>query len=89
MHGVDTIPGFTVPVHRSLTEPILVAGAPRSATILNATVAAALGLGLHAWLAGIAVWALAQGTCVLATKRDPHFMDVLRRHIRQPGVLSC
>ena len=41
-----TLPGFEVPLHRSLTEPVLLAGAPRSFTILNGTLAAAIGLGL-------------------------------------------
>ena len=42
------IEGFEVPLHRSLTEPILLAGAPRSIAIVNGTVAAALGLGVPA-----------------------------------------
>ena len=42
------------PVHRALTEPILLGGAPRSVAILNGTLAAALGLGLRLWLAGLA-----------------------------------
>jgi hypothetical protein len=38
--GVDQggeIAGFTVPVHRALTEPILLGGAPRGLAILNGT----------------------------------------------------
>ena len=50
---MDEIPGFSVPVHRALTEPILLGGAPRSIAILNGTLAAALGLGLRLWLVGI------------------------------------
>ena len=42
-------PGFEAPVHRSLAEPILMGGAPRSVAILNGTLAAALGLGLRLW----------------------------------------
>ena len=37
-----------MPVHRALTEPILLGGAPRAVAILNGTLAAALGLGLAA-----------------------------------------
>ena len=44
-HG--ELAGFSVPVHRSLTEHILLGGAPRSIAILNGTLAAALGLGLR------------------------------------------
>ena len=52
MHDPDMIPGFVIPVHRALTEPILLAGAPRSIAILNGTLAAAIGLGLQLWLVG-------------------------------------
>ena len=40
------VEGFAIPVHRALTEPILLGGAPRAIAIVNGTVAAALGLGL-------------------------------------------
>lgn len=40
-------PGFEVPLHRSLTEPILLGGAPRTVAIANGTLAAAVGLGLQ------------------------------------------
>ena len=52
----SSIPGFEVALHRSLTEPILLAGAPRSFAILNGTLAAAIGLGLRLWIAGLLVW---------------------------------
>ena len=51
--ALDAVPGFSVPVHRALTEPILLGGAPRSVEILNGTLAGAVGLGLQLWLAGI------------------------------------
>ena len=35
----SSVPGFEVALHRSLTEPILLAGAPRSFAILNGTLA--------------------------------------------------
>ena len=88
-HITDSnVPGYSIPVHRSLTQPIMMAGAPRSATILNGTLAAALGLGLQLWPVGIAVWVIAQTACVFAAKRDPLFLDVLRRHLRQKGYLA-
>jgi len=78
-----------VPVHRALVEPILLGGAPRAIAILNGTVAAALGLGLQQWIAGLLVWAVGHSLAVLAAKRDPDFMPVLVRHLRQRGHLSC
>jgi type IV secretion system protein VirB3 len=84
----ETIPGFTVPVHRALTEHILLGGAPRSVAILNGTVAAALGLGLRLWLVGIGIGAIGHFAAVWAAKRDPQFVDVVRRHLRIPSHLS-
>ncbi|QGM97279.1 VirB3 family type IV secretion system protein [Methylocystis parvus] len=78
------ISGFRVPVRRALTEPIFLGGAPRSIAILNGTLAAALGLGLRLWLAGLAFWVVAQFAAVWAAKRDPDFVEVVRRHLRYP-----
>ena len=52
--------GFEVPLNRALTEPVLLGGAPRGFAILNGTLAAAIGLGLRLWLAGLD---LALGPC--------------------------
>ena len=81
--------GYSVPLHCSLTEVILLGGAPRMAAILNGTLAAALGLGLQMWGVGLAYWVVSHGLCVLAAKRDPQFMEVLVRHVRHRGYLSC
>jgi type IV secretion system protein VirB3 len=81
------VPGFEAPVHRALTEPILLAGAPRSVAILNGTLAAAMGLGLRLWVAGLAFWAIAHLAAVWAARQDPHFVDVVRRHVRYPNHL--
>lgn len=82
------VPGFTAPLHRALTEPILLAGAPRSVAILLGTLAAAIGLGLRLWLVGIVIWAIGHFVAVWAARRDPLFVDVVRRHLRIPGHLS-
>jgi type IV secretory pathway TrbD component len=84
----DPIAGFFVPVHRALTEPILLGGAPRAVAILNGTLAAALGLGLRLWLAGLVLGILGQAAAAWAAKRDPQFIDVVRRHLRIPGYLG-
>lgn len=84
-----SVPGFEVPLHRSLTEPILLAGAPRGVAIVNGTIAAALGLGLRLWVAGLLLWIIGHSVAVFAAKRDPQFMDVLGRHLRHRGWLSC
>jgi type IV secretion system protein VirB3 len=81
----EVVSGFEVPVHRALTEPILLAGAPRSVAIVNGTLAAAIGLGLRLWIAGMVLWAIGHMAAAWATKRDPFFVDVVRRHLRYPA----
>jgi type IV secretion system protein VirB3 len=83
------IDGFEVPLHRALTEPILLGGAPRAIAIVNGTLAAALGLGLQMWLAGLLFWVVGHTLSVFAAKRDPDFASVLARHLRQRGYLAC
>jgi type IV secretion system protein VirB3 len=85
----ELVPGFEAPVHRALTEPILLAGAPRSVAILNGTLSAAIGLGLRLWVAGLVVWAVGHLAAVWAAKRDPFFVDVVRRHVRFPSHLGA
>ena len=80
--------GYVIPVRRSLTEPILMGGVPRTAAILNGTLAAALGLGLQLWLLGIIYYVCAHTLCVFFAARDPQFMEVLIRHIKHKGYLS-
>ncbi|WIW50302.1 VirB3 family type IV secretion system protein (plasmid) [Bradyrhizobium sp. 62B] len=81
----EGVAGFLVPVHRALTEPILMGGAPRAVAIVNGTLAAALGLGLRLWIAGLLLWALGHAAAVWAAKRDPAFVEVVRRHLRIPA----
>ncbi len=83
MVGED-ISDFYAPVHRALTEPILLGGAPRSLAIVNGTLAGAIGLGLRLWLAGLAICAIGHALSVWAARRDPQFVDVARRHMRFP-----
>src|SRR3546814_13007189 len=54
--SAGSIDGFEVPLYRALTEPILLGGAPRGIAILNGTLAAAMGLGLQQWIAGLLLW---------------------------------
>ena len=81
--------GFEAPLHRALIEPILLGGAPRAIAIVNGTVAAALGLGLQMWIAGLALWVLGHSFAVFAAKRDPNFAAVLAGHLRQKAWWSC
>jgi type IV secretion system protein VirB3 len=51
--------------------------------------AAALGLGLQQWIAGLAAWAIGHTLAVFAARRDPDFAPVLMRHLRQRGYFTC
>lgn len=84
-HGLPD--GYAVPVHRALTEHILLGGAPRGLAIANATLAAAIGLGLRLWTAGVAIFLVGHMVSVWAARRDPQFVDVARRHLRFPTYL--
>lgn len=84
----EHMPGFEAPIHGSLVQPILLGGAPRTIAIVNGTLAAALGLGLQQWIAGLLIWAFGHSLAVLAAKRDPDFAPVLARHLRQHPTLS-
>ena len=81
--------GYEGPIHSSLGAPILLAGAPRGIAIVNGTIAAAVGLGLQQWLAGLLLWAFGHSLAVFAARRDPDFAPVLLRHLRQKGYWSC
>jgi type IV secretory pathway TrbD component len=86
---MEPVPGFIVPVHRSLTEPILLAGAPRALAIVNGTLAAAIGLGLRLWLVGLGLWLVGHLLAVWAAKHDAQFVEVVRRHVRTPSHLEA
>jgi type IV secretion system protein TrbD len=83
------IEGYETPIHGALGSPILLGGAPRGWAIVNGTLAAAIGLGLQQWLPGLLLWAVGHSIAVMAARRDPDFMSVLARHLRQKGWLSC
>ena len=83
------VDGYETPLHRSLTEPILMAGAPRSAAIAIGTLAAALALGLRLWIPGLIFWALGHSAAVMMARSDPDFMAVASRSARHKGYLKC
>lgn len=67
----------------------MMAGAPRGVAILNGTIAAAVGLGLQMWVAGIVLWMIGQAGAVYAAKKDPKFLEVGVRHLKHKGYLGC
>lgn len=80
--------GFEAPLHRALTEPILLGGAPRTVAIANGTLAAAIGLGLQLWLAGVTCWFVGHMLAVWGARLDVQFMQVFSRHVKHPALLD-
>lgn len=87
MESTVPIAGYFLPVHRAVTEQILLGGVPRAIAITNGTLAAAIGLGLQLWVPGLVLFVLGHSVALWATRRDAQFVDVARRHLRYPGYL--
>jgi type IV secretion system protein VirB3 len=79
---------LAAPVHRALLAPMLVAGAPRAIALVNGTLAAALGLGLRQWLAGLLVLVAGHAIAAWAARKDPQVFEVGARHVRLPTRLE-
>ena len=73
--------GYRITIHRSLTEPILLAGVPRGFCIINFTIAAAVILGLHV-LIFFPVNIIVHFIAVMLIKKDRDFFSVLSRHFK-------
>lgn len=84
----EDLPGFAAPVQRALAEPIMMAGAPRSLAIINGTLAAAVGIGLRLWIAGVSIALIGHGLAVFAARRDPQILPVARRHVALPTLFE-
>lgn len=80
---------YRIPLRSSLTRPILMGGVPRSFAILNATIGAAIGLGLQQPLIGLPLWLVLQGAAAWAAARDPWFIDTWPRHMAKPHFFAA
>mgnify|MGYP001194560285 FL=1 len=81
--------GYRVPLRTSLTRPILMGGVPRAFAILNATIGAAVGLGLQQPLIAFPLWAVLQGAAAWAAARDPWFLETWPRHLAKPHYFAA
>lgn len=80
--------GFEVPVHRSLTQPIMIGGVPREIAILNGTITAALVLGMHSFV-GLPLGFVIHLSALALSKRDPQFFATFRRQVKQKSFYSA
>jgi len=76
------VPGYEVPLHRSLLEPVTIKGVARIPAILIGTVGALLVFSMHKVLGGVlltvGLWAVARHL----TEMDPHMPDFIVRRAR-------
>ena len=72
--------GFQIPIHNSLTQPILIGGAPREYAIINGTLLLAAVFSLHNFWA-VPIGVLIHSIGVYLAKKDPQFLDTFKRHI--------
>jgi type IV secretion system protein VirB3 len=62
---------------------------PGFSTPVYRTLAAAIGLGLRLWVAGVLIWFVGHLAAVWAARRDAQFVEVVRRHPRYPAYLGA
>ncbi len=79
--------GFEVPLHRSLVEPMLLAGLPRTVALVLWTAVGAFAFGLHQ------IWVLPLGIglhvgAAAATKADPYVFAIVLTALKTPKRLD-
>jgi type IV secretory pathway TrbD component len=68
--------GLEVPLHRSLVEPMLLAGLPRTVALVLWTSVGAFAFGLHQiWLLPVGIGA--HLAAAAATKADPYIFEII------------
>jgi type IV secretion system protein VirB3 len=79
--------GFETAVHRSLIEPILLAGLPRNVALVLWTMTGALVMGMRQlWVLPVAL--AIHLPLMLITRREPFFFDFFFRALRAPKRLD-
>ncbi len=79
--------GYEIPVHRSLTEPVLMGGVPRKFAIILGTITAAVVMGLGSlWVLPFSF--VAYLGMVSACKVDPEVEQVFLEHWNQQSELE-
>jgi type IV secretion system protein TrbD len=73
--------GFRLPLYRSLTEQILIVGAPKSVIVVNGMVMAIFILSLHSfWIIPLNI--IIHFGAIFLTKLDDQIFDCLLKYIR-------
>jgi len=74
--------GFRLALFKSMTEQLLMAGAPRSVVVLNGTMAVILIFILHAWYI-FPFNLIVHFGAVHLTGKDDQFFDCIKRYIHK------
>lgn len=84
---METMPeGFSVPIHRSLTTPVMLGGLPRKIAILNGTIIISFVVGAHTlWILPIGI--VSHLVLLALHRRDPDILVVLKRNLNRPSSL--
>lgn len=76
------IPWFHLPFYRSLSEQILLMGAPKSVLIINGLIMLLFIVDFHFWYI-IPMNLLVHFGCIYLAKNDAQFFDCLRGYIHK------
>ena len=78
--------GFSIPIHRSLTTPVMLGGLPRKIAILNGTLIISFVIGAHnLWILPVGI--LSHLILLALHRRDPQILAVLKRNFNRPPTL--
>lgn len=78
--------GFSIPIHRSLTMPVMLGGLPRKIAILNGTLIISFVIGAHnLWILPVGI--LSHLILLALHRRDPQILAVLKRNFNRPPML--
>lgn len=78
----NEVKGYIIPIHKSLTEEMMIGGVPRDLAIMNGAVGVSLGLGGRAWYI-IPIVIFIHICLAYAHKNDSQFLLCLRRYFYQ------
>lgn len=87
MFNDEEVLGFEIPIHRSLTQPILMGGVPREFAILLGTLTTAMVMGMHTvWILPFSL--IGYLAMLSACKVDPQIMKVFQIYWKQPQKMD-
>lgn len=80
--------GYNIPLHRSLTEPLLMAGVPRNFCMMNLTMGLGISIMIKFYFFLLITFFL-HVVMVFVTKKDPQYFEALRRHVNDKDFFDA